>query len=159
MSSALGAVRRRQRALTRAVVALYGLAWLQAAVVPCAMAHGTAASATHAGHELAAEAPPHARHGGGGPAASADPEATERPCPYCPTAEPGTGSCDDHGGCVYPHEPQVDARGAIALSAVPPASWSLQLSVPRHAAAPAVSELPAAASRVRIFVSYCRLIE
>ncbi len=32
-------VRQRQRVLTRAVLALFVLAWLQAAALPCVMAH------------------------------------------------------------------------------------------------------------------------
>jgi hypothetical protein len=51
VTTGLAWIRRRQRLLARAVLGLFVAAWLQAAVVPCVMAHGDDghAAAHHAG--------------------------------------------------------------------------------------------------------------
>jgi hypothetical protein len=89
-------IRRQQRTLARVVLSLFVLAWLQAAAVPCVMAHGSASLP-------------------GGPGEAA------HHCQYCP---PGTqdsgGAQDDPGRCLYPHVAQVDSRATSALFFVVP---------------------------------------
>jgi hypothetical protein len=142
-------IRRRQRALTRAVLGLFCAAWLQAAVVPCVMASVPADTVSeHAGHA----------HSGEGDDGSAGAEA---PCPYCP---PGAhdahgGDGDSHGACAYPHDPRIDARTALALLAALPVTYVL----PSHLSVPASRnvdrEAPPVVRRVSLPVSYCRFIE
>jgi hypothetical protein len=154
----LGWIRRRQRSLTRAVLALFCAAWLQAAIVPCVMAHAddTAARAeapgmlqhdSHGGHDHAAMLAEHA---------AGD---STHPCLYCPPGNADADSCDGHGGCAYPHEPQVDARAAGAIFAAVPVAFVVPspgaLVVAHRADLPAPDFIP----RVRLSVSYCRFIE
>jgi hypothetical protein len=139
------------------VLALFCLAWLQAAVVPCVMAHGNTTpladpASVHHGHDA---------HGGHDHAAIAtgshDGDASH-PCLYCPPEKSGDGSCDGHGGCAYPHDPQVDARAGAIFAAVP---------VPYFAPLPRVAPFTQrveisvvdAVPRVSLSVSYCRFIE
>lgn len=151
----LGWMRRRQRSLTGAVLAMFCAAWLQAAVVPCVMAHGTdlasAGAATapdaHRGHE-------HTAGAGAEPSRSAS-----QPCLYCPPDETATGHCELHGGCAYPHDPQVDARAAGALFTALPVSYVVMAApvcVRRDGADRAIAPAP---PRVSLSVSYCRFIE
>lgn len=133
MDQALHWVRRRQRALARGVLALFCLAWLQAAVVPCAMASGGSATMPDGGQH----------------------------CVYCPPSAT-TPSAADHGGtCAYPHEPQVDARASAALfMAIPVASFAVVMldAVPRDLPAgftPFHEPVP----RVPIQLSFCRYLE
>ena len=98
MSLGLHAFRRRQRALARWVLALFCLVWLQAAVVPCAMAV--------------------VPDGLGG--------APEEHCSYCPPEHDGGehhAAADAGARCTYPDHPQADTRadarpGAPALVAL-----------------------------------------
>lgn len=90
--------RTRQRALTRVVLALFCLAWLQAAAVPCVMAHGSVP---------VSDAPAQAAHH----------------CQYCPPEAQGAGGDhDDSGRCLYPHADQVDSRATPALFLAMPAA-------------------------------------
>ncbi len=141
-------VRRRQQALARGVLVVFFAAWLQAAVVPCVMAHGNdvmprldlPAHQHPAGHEH-----------------PASPEAA--PCPYCPPHASGGGSCEGHGGCAYPHEPQVDARAAGALCAVVPVGF-VWLSSEVHQVSDRVDpSIAGVVPRVSLSVSYCRFLE
>jgi hypothetical protein len=139
------------------VLALFCLAWLQAAVVPCVMAHGNAAPLADA----ATVQHGHDAHGGHDHAVTAtgshDGDASH-PCLYCPPEKSGDGSCDGHGGCAYPHDPQVDARAGAIFAAVP---------VPYFAPLPRVAPFTQrveisvvdAVPRVSLSVSYCRFIE
>lgn len=150
-------LRRRQRSLARVVLALFCLAWLQVAVVPCVMAHGSAAppddsASVHGGHgahgvhDHAAIAP--ASHEGEAP----------HPCLYCPPDKSTDDSCDGHGGCAYPHDPQVDARAGALFVAVPvPYFAPLPRVAPfaQRVETSAVDAIP----RVSLSVSYCRFIE
>lgn len=114
------------------MLALFCLAWLQTAALPCAMAHSgpmpTGAQAEH--------------------------------CPYCPPADSPATTCHDGADCAYPHEPQVDARVAASLFVaiapvqfLPPALASASMrSVVENAA-------PEPVPRVPLSVSYCRFIE
>jgi hypothetical protein len=126
-------VRTRQRDLTKAVLALFCLAWLQAAAVPCAMADdmvpvaGQAAAATH-----------HA-------------------CQYCPPAESAAGGVGHHGACVYPHGPQVDARAASGLFFVLPVTAPIAMldAQPIEQVA-VVDRIDPGVSRTPLSVSFCR---
>ena len=154
----LGWVRRRQRSLTRGVLALFCAAWLQAAVVPCVMAHTDEPVAP-------APAPAHQHHDGhaGHDHAGTMPEPhearTAHPCLYCPPGESGDRSCDGHGGCAYPHEPQVDARAAGAIFAALPVSFVVPapgaLVIEDRLRAPVIEVVP----KVSLSVTYCRFIE
>jgi hypothetical protein len=132
MTFGLHWVRQRQRALTRGVLALFVLAWLQAAALPCVMAHaGTAA-----------------------------PPAPVHDCVYCPPANDAPGDCSDQGSCAYPHEPQVDARTAATmfLALTPSVAIPATVDVARKATPlDRLSNEPI--PRVPIPVSYCRFIE
>lgn len=147
-------VRRRQHSLARVVLALFCAAWLQAALVPCVMAHGAAPAAD------AVAAHSHDDHGGhdraGMPAGPTDGDSSP-PCVYCPPGDAGT--CDGHGGCAFPHDPQVDARAAGLIFTALPASFVVPLPAPRVVADRAGSDVPDAIPRVSLTVSYCRFIE
>jgi hypothetical protein len=154
----LGWIRRRQRSFGRAVLALFCAAWLQAAIVPCVMAHADDATAR-------TEAPAmvqHDSHGDHDHAAmlagpTADP--SSHPCLYCPPGAAGSGSCDDHGGCAYPHEAQVDARAAGAIFAALPVACVVPLPAARVVADRAAPTPPDVIPKVRLSVSLCRFIE
>lgn len=126
----LHAVRRRQRALTRAVLALFCLAWLQAAALPCVMAH--AASDAPASHD----------------------------CPYCPASDAPASSGDGGADCAYPHQPQVDARAAASLFLALPTMqvWQPVEAVEVAGVVPA-SLLLEPVPRIPLSVSYCRYLE
>jgi hypothetical protein len=139
------------------VLALFCAAWLQAAVVPCVMAHGEAASrpsdaSVHQGHDA---------HGGHDHAAMPAEQGSDapHPCPYCPPGASGSDSCDGHGGCAYPHDPTVDARGAGAIFAAVPASFYAPLSGVQQVVLRAESSVASAVPRVPLSVTYCRFLE
>ena len=124
-------MRRRQRALTRVALALFCLAWLQVAALPCAMAY-----------------------------ASASTDAAAQHCPYCPTDTGPAPPSDDHGGCAYPHEPQVDGRSALPLHlAMPVPSFSLPGATAGAERCIRNLALPQPDTRVPPSVTYCRFIE
>lgn len=131
MDQLLHRVRRRQRALTRAVLALVCLAWMQAAVVPCAMAGVGAATTPVAGHH----------------------------CPYCPPGDSSPPAPSDGGGCAYPHAPQVDARPSALFVAIP-VSMSVMVPVAvAHDLNGSAAVLTEPVPRVPIALTYCRFIE
>jgi len=133
MMFGLAWVRRRQRSLARGVLALFCAAWLQAAVVPCVMAHdGQANDDGAAGH----------------------------PCVYCPPdADHGsTGGCDGRD-CSYPHEPRVDARAVGVIFMALPVAFVLPAPATKIATDCSASAVPEAIPRVSLSVSYCRFIE
>lgn len=124
-------MRRRQRLLTRAVLALFCLSWLQVAALPCAMAY-----------------------------APASVDAAVEHCPYCPTDCGPAPPADGHGGCAYPHEPQVDARPALPLCiAIPVSSFSLPAAADDVERSARFVALPQAIPRPPLSLSYCRFIE
>jgi hypothetical protein len=130
---ALDRIRRRQRALTRAVLALFCLVWLQAALVPCAMALAPDGIAG----------------------------AQDEHCAYCPPADGSGGGPAADAGCTYPDDPQVDSRPALAaplLMAMPAVSYVLDVSA--MAPAPLVDEhrLPDRAGPP-LAVTYCRFLK
>ena len=123
-------VRQRQRVLTKGVLALFCLAWLQVAAIPCVMA---SAGPAQPGHEC-----PY--------------------CPPADTSS-ATG-CDGHGACAYPHGPQVDARTAAPLFLALPATLVLpSFDAVDGGVVVAVTALPAPVPRVPIPISFCRFIE
>jgi hypothetical protein len=150
-------LRRRQRSLARVVLALFCAAWLQAAVVPCVMAHGNTATAStetprHDGHAG------HAGHGHAATAAGHGSSDASPPCLYCPADNSTADSCDGHGGCAYPHDPQVDARAGAIFAAVPVPFFAPVPRVTRVAQrvdCGAVDPVP----RISLSVSYCRFLE
>jgi hypothetical protein len=114
------------------VLALFVLAWLQAAAMPCVMAHAGSPDAAPPGHD----------------------------CPYCPPAEGAQHGCDDQGTCAYPHEPQVDARVAAGMFLALPVSFVMPFvdsAAPNLALPDAARTEPI--PRVPISVSYCRYLE
>jgi hypothetical protein len=140
------------------VLALFCAAWLQAAIVPCVMAHTAdlapaAQPRAHQTHDA------HAGHQHG----ATDPEqhaaSASHPCLYCPPAESGAASCEGHGGCAYPHDPQVDARAAGVLCAAVPVSFVTPLPPTLGHAIRADAAVADVIPRVRLSVSYCRFIE
>jgi hypothetical protein len=146
------------------VLALFCAAWLQAAIVPCVMAHGETApppdeALVHAGHAGHAG---HAAHGGHDHAALSDgpvDDGASHPCLYCPPGESGGDSCDGHGGCAYPHDPTVDARGAGAIFAAVPVSFFAPVYGAAQVLRVAEPSVAAIVPRVPLSVSYCRFIE
>jgi hypothetical protein len=146
-------IRRRQRSLSKAVLAWFCLAWLQLAAVPCVTAHGDTSSMTVAPSGTAGVATHH------GPSTVHGGDASDH-CPYCPATEHCPPSGDAAGDCAYPHGPQVDARQAapvfvpLVTACVP---WTIEPTAP----VPAAYERPALRppSRIPVSVSYCRFIE
>lgn len=140
------------------MLALVCLAWLQAAILPCVMAHSdappqplpAAAERQHAGH---------GGHDHAGIAGHDAQDGTHPPCLYCPPQGSDAGACGDDGDCAYPHEPQVDARAAAMLSGAMPVGFVVH--VPRISTAAGLCQPDAAEAvpRVSLFVSYCRFIE
>lgn len=147
MTSGITWFRTRQRALVKAALSLFAFAWLQAAIVPCTMAYAADASAPvahagHAGHD--APAPGHAH------------------CQYCPPAQDDGASagCDHENECVFPHDPQIDARALNPLYGSLPCAF--MVSAPRldtPSLLIVASDTPWDVPRRPLAISYCRLIE
>jgi hypothetical protein len=132
VDSILHTVRRRQRALARVVLALFCLAWLQAAVVPCAMA-SAASTAMPAG----------AQH-----------------CPYCPQGDAPSPATDHDGTCAYPHQAQVDSRAAtIFFLAVPVSSFTAMTVVAAHGLQVPAAVIADPVPRIPIPMRFCRYLE
>jgi hypothetical protein len=126
--------RRRQRALSQGVLALFCLVWLQAALLPCAMAtlpEGMSAVA-------------------------------EEHCPYCPPAH-STEAQDEEGPavCAYPDGPQVDTRGTLASAAAPTLAALPLLFIPLEGLVrPALpDDRDSVRPRTSLAVTYCRFLE
>lgn len=139
---------------------MFCAAWLQAAIVPCVMAHESGAGApqtvitAHHQHDV------HSGHDHGAMSAAQDAGSDTAPCLYCPPSASGSTSCDGHGGCAYPHDPQVDARAAGALfAALPAAAFIVHAPLERTVAYRASHALLEDIPRPRLSVSYCRFIE
>jgi hypothetical protein len=114
------------------VLALFCLAWLQVAAMPCAMA-GAAASSAPAGG-------PH--------------------CPYCPPGDT-TPSANAHAGsCAYPHQAQADSRDPGALFVVLPVSGAqYTVSVDSRDVAAPVATARDPVPQVPLPVRYCRYLK
>jgi hypothetical protein len=115
----LGWCRRRQRRVTRWVLALFCLAWVQLALVPCASAlvpvdaHAAMTRAVQRGGAasgLAASSPCATQ------AAHAPAVESGSHCPYCPGKDAGT----TRGTCSYRLDPQLDSRQATLLTPLLP---------------------------------------
>lgn len=152
-------IRSRQRALARAALALFALAWLQAAIVPCTMAFATDNTPgtqsprvdAHEGHGRGHDG--HAGHDSG--------EAQVTHCPYCPPAQDGRDAdCDHAAACAFPHDPRVDARALTAFIGPPPGQF---LDIGSRLDAPVLricaSEVPRDVPRRPLAIRYCRFIE
>lgn len=81
------------------------------------------------------------------------------PCLYCPPSDSGESSCDGHGGCAFPHEPQVDGRAAGVIFTALPVSFVAPSAGTRLLASGTDPAVPDIIPRVRLSVSYCRFIE
>jgi hypothetical protein len=125
-------VRQRKRVLTKGVLALFCLAWLQVAAIPCVMASAGPVVPAQPGHE----------------------------CPYCPPADSSPAGCDGHGACTYPHGLQVDARATAPLFLALPTTLVLpSFDAVNGGVVLAVAALPEPVPRVPIPISFCRFIE
>ncbi|HEX9207301.1 MAG TPA: hypothetical protein VF851_03630 [Steroidobacteraceae bacterium] len=125
--------RRRQRALAQGVVALFCLVWLQAALLPCAMA------ALPEGLSVV----------------------PEEHCPYCPPAHASEAQDEDGPAvCAYPDGPQVDTRGTLA-AAVPALAPLPLLFVPLEGLAqpPLPDATDSLRPRTSFAITYCRFLE
>ena len=125
-------IRSRQRALARGALALFCLVWLQAALLPCAMA---------------------VVPGGMG-------EAQEEYCAYCPPA--GSHHDDGVGvDCAYPDGPQVDSRGPVLaplIVALPTVACLLETRAPDTALFPDDARPPGRVGPP-LAISYCRFLK
>ena len=131
--SVLQRVRAKQRGLAKVVLALFGLAWLQAAAVPCVMAESLPSAPAH-----------HCEY-----------------CPP-PTATAPAANAPDIGHndtCAYPHAPQVDSRAASGLAFVIPATALIATLDPQPVeTAPTLATVAPGIAGTAFAVSYCRLI-
>lgn len=156
MNCGINWLRARRRGLARAALALFALAWLQTAVVPCAMAYAVE-------RESPVSEPSHPC-GHGGEAGHAGHDSPARPqahCPYCPPAHDDTGIDREHDAeCAFPHDPTIDAR-MLSPPCGPPACLVQTVDFGRDAPALriAAGDPPGDVPRRPLSVSYCRFIE
>ncbi|MEY2920492.1 MAG: hypothetical protein RL261_1797 [Pseudomonadota bacterium] len=150
--AALHWFRRKQRTLSRVVLAAFCLTWLQLAAAPCVMAldseSGMAAMAT-------VDSMP-----SGTPMPAGMVMAPGEHCPYCPPAQPEQGA--DQAVCSFPHDPQVDSRVGFsaALLAPPPTLVLFAVVDATQTAADFVGALlPAPAPGTSLAVSFCRFLK
>jgi len=144
--------RRKQRTLSRVVLAAFCLTWLQFAAAPCVMAldsgSGMAAAAMTDPAQSVASMPDGRLMAPG------------EHCRYCPPpqSEPGV----DQTVCSFPHDPQVDLRAGLAAALlVPPPTLVLFVAA---AAAQSASDsitarVPAPAPCTSLAVSFCRFLK
>lgn len=144
--------RRKQRSLSRVVLAAFCLAWLQIAAAPCVMALDSVPGMT-----ASAEIDP-------APSIASMPEgmvmAPGEHCPYCPPPQPEQGP--DQALCSFPHDPQVDLRvGLAAVLLVPPPALVLFVAADAaQSAADSITALvPVPAPRTSLAVSLCRYLK
>jgi hypothetical protein len=150
--AALHWFRRKQRALSRVVLAAFCLTWLQFAATPCVMALDSESGiAAMTAIDLA-------------PSDASMPDgmvmAPGEHCPYCPPAQPEQGI--DQAVCSFPHDPQVDSRVgfAAALLAPPPTQVLFVVGDAAQSAADFVAALPPApVSGTSLAVSFCRFLK
>jgi len=128
-------VRARQRDLTKAVLALFCLAWLQAAAVPCVMAGDSGIDQQQAG-------------------------AAHHDCQYCPPPSSAPAGAGHQDTCAYPHEPQVDARAVSGLFFVMPVTTVIAtLAAQPSEFVALVDQVDPGVPRTPLSVSYCRFLE
>ncbi|MGB5104517.1 MAG: hypothetical protein WBO04_14535 [Steroidobacteraceae bacterium] len=163
MISGIKWIRSRQRALARGALALFALAWLQAAIVPCTMAlaadHTASAAQSprfdaHDGHGLG--------HDGHDGHAGHDPDESQvSHCPYCPPApDDQVADCDHQTECAFPHDPRIDARTLTACFGPPPSQFvDLGSRLDAPSLRVAASDVPRDIPRLPLAIRYCRYIE
>jgi hypothetical protein len=139
--------RRKQRTLSRVVLAAFCLTWLQFAATPCVMALESASgvAATSLADPAPASMPDGMRMAPG------------EHCPYCPPAQD-----DGHEVCSFPHDPQVDSRvGLAAALLIPPPTLVLLVATDTvKSAADVVTTRPAApVAGTSLAVSLCRFLK
>ena len=144
--------RRKQRSLSRVVLAAFCLTWLQIAAAPCVMAF-------ESGSRMAATPMID-------PALSmaSMPDgmvmAPGEHCPYCPPPQLEQGV--DQSVCSFPHDPQVDLRvGLAAALLVPPPTLVLFVSADKAQAATdsITARVPVPAPCTSLAVSFCRFLK
>jgi hypothetical protein len=141
--------RRKQRTLSRVVLAAFCLAWLQVAAAPCVMALESAPGG--AAIQVADSAPAMASMPDGMVMAPGE------HCPYCPPPQD-----DGQAVCAFPHDPQVDSRvGLAAVLLVPPPTLVLFVAADTVTAAADVitSHAPAPVAGTSLAVSLCRFLK
>lgn len=144
--------RRKQRALSRVVLAAFCLTWLQIAAAPCVMALDSEPGMT----ALAKIEPASSM-------ASMPDGMVMAPgehCPYCPPPQVEQGM--DQALCSFPHDPQVDLRvGLAAVLLVPPPTLVLFVAADTaQSAADSITALvPVPAPRTSLAVSFCRYLK
>lgn len=132
------------------MLALFCLTWLQLAALPCVMASSapelTAAAGTPTTH---AQTMPDMDGANG------------HDCIYCPPAAAEQTHCDDHAGCAYPHDPQVDSRASVALGMALPAVVPVLVLAPLERIDDAIALIapPLRVPRAPFAVSYCRFLK
>lgn len=135
--SGLHLIRRQQRTLAKWVLALFCVVWLQAALLPCAMA-----------------VVPEGMSG-----------APEEHCAYCPPTAPVHAHADATGAaptCAYPDQPQADARanaGAPLLLALPVVAYVLDADASAYSAPLPDGTRSSDRTGPTIAVSYCRFLK
>jgi hypothetical protein len=150
--AALHWFRRKQRALSRVVLAAFCLTWLQFAATPCVMALDSESGiAAMTAIDLA-------------PSDASMPDgmvmAPGEHCPYCPPAQPEQGI--DQAVCSFPHDPQLDSRvGFAAALLAPPPTQVLFVDgdAAQHAADFVAALPPAPAPGTSLAVSFCRFLK
>jgi hypothetical protein len=130
MHAGLSWFRLRQRSLTRAVLALFVLAWLQIAALPCVMAHAPDAGM---------------------------PDGSEH-CGYCPEGDEASSA--GPAQCDFPHDPGVDARYSASLFIAPTAVHAVVPVVAASGELVLLRSLDADRYRTPpLTLRYCRFIE
>jgi hypothetical protein len=144
--------RRKQRSLSRVVLAAFCLTWLQIAAAPCVMAFesgSTPVAAAMIDPALSAASMPDGMV-----------MAPGEHCPYCPPPQPEQGI--DQSFCSFPQDPQVDLRvGLAAVLLVPPPTLVLFVAADTaQSATDSITALvPVPAPRTSLAVSFCRYLK
>ena len=144
--------RRKQRCLSRVVLAAFCLTWLQIAATPCVMAFDS-----EPGMAALAKFDP-------APSVASMPDgmvmAPGEHCPYCPPPQVEQGM--DQALCSFPHDPQVDLRvGLAAVLLVPPPTLVLFVAADtaQSAADSIIALVPVPAPSTSLAVSFCRYLK
>lgn len=144
--------RRKQRTLSRVVLAAFCLTWLQFAAAPCVMALDSASGNTAA--STVGAATPMLQMPDGMVMAPGE------HCRYCPSpqSDPGVGQA----GCSFQHDPQVDLRAGLAAALLVPPPTHV-LFVAADVAQPASDSITtlalAPAPGTSLAVSFCRFLK
>jgi hypothetical protein len=150
--AALHWFRRKQRTLSRVVLAAFCLTWLQFAAIPCVMALDS-----QSGMVTASSVDP-------APSGASMPDgmvmAPGEHCPYCPPQQSEQGA--EQAVCSFPHDPRVDSRMgfAAAVLAPPPTLVLFAVGDAKQSAADFVAaRAPAPAPGTSLAVSFCRFLK